>query len=171
MKIAFAALLACCLAAAAHAQQLPKLKPGLWEMSTTMSRAPQGQPPAKSSICLDADVQNDMWTFSRGMAKEMCSKNDIRFGGNRITGEAICTIGASRMEAKSVTTITGDSSYRTETKATYNPPLMGMTESTTLVEARHVGPCKPGQKPGDLTTAAGQTMNIKQVQQGLKKGP
>ncbi len=169
MRASILALVTLAFAAPALAQQMPKLKSGLWEMETTTAKAP-GQPPSKSSICLDAEVQQQMWTFSRGIAKEMCSKNDLKVSGSRITGESICTIGASTMESKSVTTISGDTSYRTEAKATYNPPLMGMAESTTHINAKYVGACKPGQKPGDLTMPTGQTMNIKQIQQGLKKG-
>ena len=36
-----------------------------------------------------------------------------------------------------------------------------MKDAATTVDAKHAGPCKPGQKPGDITTAAGQTINIR----------
>lgn len=32
----------------------------------------------------------------------------------------------------------------------YRPPLEGMSEVTMTMNARWIGPCKPGQKPGDV---------------------
>jgi len=41
------------------AQEYPKLKPGLWEMTTANSRS-KDRPAQKSVICLDASLQQDM---------------------------------------------------------------------------------------------------------------
>ena len=35
------------------------------------------------------------------------------------------------------------------------------TESDSVIEGRHVGACKPGQQPGDMTLPNGQTINIR----------
>ena len=40
-----------------------------------------------------------------------------------------------------------------------------MKESTTTVEARYVGACRDGLVPGDLVTATGQKINVKQLQE------
>jgi hypothetical protein len=72
------------------------------------------------------------------------------------------------MVARSTMTLQGDTSYRIEGTSTFDPPFMGMKAASTSVEARHAGACKPGQKPGDITTAAGQTINIKQLQPPAK---
>ena len=42
----------------------------------------------------------------------------------------------------------------------------GMTQSDTVIEGRHVGACKPGQQPGDMTMPNGQTMNIRNIMGG-----
>jgi hypothetical protein len=32
----------------------------------------------------------------------------------------------------------------------FSPPMSGMAESKMNFQARHTGPCAPGQKPGDI---------------------
>ena len=151
------------------AQDFPKLKSGLWEMSNTMPGRPGG--PMTSTICLDASLQQDMLNLSSGMMQGMCSRHELKVSGNKVTGDVVCKMGDSTMKSRSVMTMTGDTAYRTVAHTTFDPPFGGMATADTVIEGRYVGACRPGQKPGDLTTAAGQTMNIRQIQQGLKKGP
>jgi hypothetical protein len=162
-------LVLCVLAAplAATAQDFPKLKPGLWEISNTSSRR-KDQPPVKSSLCLDASVQQDMIKMSSGVMQGMCSKHDLKISGSRITGEAICKLGISTMKSQSVMTMSGDSAYRTVSHATFDPPMAGIAESDSVIEGRHVGACKPGQQPGDMMMPNGQTMNIRAMMGGGK---
>jgi hypothetical protein len=162
-------LVLCVLAAplAAIAQDFPKLKSGLWEMSNTTSRRNDAAP-MKSTLCLDASVQQDMIKMSSGFMQGMCSKHDVKYSGNKVTGEAICKIGNSTMKSQSVMTMSGDSAYRTVAHATFDPPMAGIAESDTVVEGRHVGACKPGQQPGDMTMPNGQTMNIRMMMGGGK---
>jgi len=40
---------------------------------------------------------------------------------------------------------------------------MGMTQSNTIIEAKHVGACPAGMQPGDLKTPSGAIVNIKQL--------
>lgn len=46
-----------------------------------------------------------------------------------------------------------------EMKSSYSPPLGGRSEANTLIETKWVGPCKPGQKPGDMVMGNGMKMN------------
>jgi hypothetical protein len=144
------------------AQEYPKLKPGLWEMTTANSRN-KDRPAQKTMICLDASLQQDMIRMSTGMMQGMCSKLDTKYVGNTFSGEATCNFGGSTMKSKSVMTMIGDSAYRTEAHASFDPPMNGMTQSDTVIEGRHVGACKPGQQPGDMMMPNGQTMNIRNV--------
>jgi hypothetical protein len=162
-------LVLCVLAAplAAIAQDFPKLKPGLWEMSNTSSRRNDAAP-VKSTLCLDASVQQDMIRMASGAMQGMCSKHDVKYSGNKITAEGICKIGDSTMKSQSVMTMSGDTAYRTVAHATFDPPFAGTTESNSVIEGRHVGACKPGQRPGDMTLPNGQTMNIRMMMGGGK---
>lgn len=159
-RLAGLALLAA--ASVALAQDFPKLKPGLWEVTTTSGRR-EGAAPRPTSMCLDDSVQQDMYRISTGMMTGMCSKHDIRVAGSRVTADAVCDLGGTRMESRAVMTLSGNTAYRTEAHATFDPPMMGARESSTLIEGRHVGACKPGQKPGDMVLPGGQTVNIRQL--------
>ena len=66
-------------------------------------------------------------------------------------------------------TLTGDTAYRTEVRASFDPPLKGTPrDSVTIIDGKHVGDCKEGQQPGDMTLPNGQHMNIRQWMGGKK---
>lgn len=143
----------------AVAQELPKMKPGLWETSTSTpgQKGAQGVS-SKSSMCITEAVQKDMMAFSQNMGAQ-CSRNTTRRDGNQFIGEAECTFGASVMKSKSVATFTSDTAYRVESRSTFTPPINGMSETSATQEARYAGPCPAGMKPGDMQMA-GRTVNI-----------
>jgi hypothetical protein len=150
------------VAGAASAQDFPKLKSGLWEVTSTAKRS-DSPPPRVASMCLDDSVQQDMYRMSSGMMAGMCSKHDVDISGATVTTSATCDLGGTRMQSQSVMTLTGNTAYRTEAHATFDPPMAGTKESTTVIEGKYVGPCKAGQQPGDMTLPGGQTINIRQM--------
>jgi hypothetical protein len=164
---AFSVLAFCALALAqvAAAQNYPKLKPGLWEMTRTTDHPP-GAPGAAAprstttTLCLDESVQKEMLDMGTGAMKGMCSKHDFRFAGGRGTGDFVCDMGGSTMHSKSTMVMNGDSSYRTEVQSTFEPPFMNMRESHSVLIAHRSGACRPGQRPGDMTMN-GRTFNIR----------
>src|SRR5262245_20109543 len=103
-------------AAATGAQDFPKLKPGLWSQTTTTVGRPQAQPQA-STLCLDDSTQQYVYRMSMGMMAGLCSKHDLKVAGNKVTIDAVCDLGVTRVQTKSVTTLTGDTAYRTEAHA------------------------------------------------------
>ena len=154
-------------AASTVAQDFPKLKPGLWSQLTTTVGRPKAQPQA-STLCLDDSTQQYVYRMSLGMMAGLCSKHDLKVAGNKVTIDAVCDLGVTRVQTKSVTTLNGDTAYRTEAHAVFDPPLKGTPrDSVTIIDAKHVGPCKDGQQPGDMTLPNGQQMNIRQWM-GLK---
>jgi Protein of unknown function (DUF3617) len=172
MKLKFAvfAVIAMCGTNAALAQSLPKMKAGMWESTMTQpgveaKKDAKGEP-MKSTMCLNDAVMEQMMKMGQGISQQMCSKNTSQVSGNKMTGSAECKMGGSTITSNTVTTFNGDSSYRTEAKAVYNPPLYGMKETVTVTEAKYVGPCKSGMKPGDVSTM-GVTMNILDMSKGM----
>jgi hypothetical protein len=149
---------------AAGAQDYPKLKAGQWEITIASSKA--GAPPNKSTLCTDDALQRDMISMGAGMSREMCTKVDFKREGSRYVGSAECKLGESKMVSRSVMTLTGDTGYHTEVRATYEPPFMGMKESQTVLDGKHVGPCRDGLVPGDFINAGGQKFNIKGIASG-----
>lgn len=156
-------------AACAGAQDLPKLKAGLWETTTTSS-GPKGSHGSnmKHTMCVDDKAQKDMMAFSQNMGAQHCTKNTVRRDGNKVYGEAECSMGGKMtVKSQSVTTMSGDSSYRTEVKSIISPPMAGMSESSTVVEGRHVGACPANMKPGDINMN-GRIMNVNDLSKMMK---
>ena len=144
----------------AAAADIPTLKSGLWEVTRSGGGA-QGK--NVTTMCLDEATQAQMRDFGLGMAKDMCSKNDMRNEGNRLLTNATCNLGNTVMKTQSVMTFTNANSYHTEINASYDPPMFNMKESKTVLDGKWMGACKPGQKPGDMTLENGQTVNMQQM--------
>ena len=64
-----------------------------------------------------------------------------------------------------------DSSYKADIKSTYEPPLHGMKQSAATREAKWLGACKPGQKPGDISMPGTPNININDMMKNLPKRP
>ena len=152
--------LAFAVTAPAMAQDYPTMKAGQWETTTTTAKTPNA-PAHKSTMCTDEAIQKQMMDMSKGMQREMCSKSDIRREGGKYIGDSVCQIGQSTMTSHSVMTIQGDTSYKTVIDTAYDPPLMGMKDSNTTVEAKFVGPCRDGLQPGDVVMPDGRKFNMK----------
>ena len=163
------ALLVAALAVApvAHAQDYPKLRAGLWEMARHSDRP--NDPGQRTTICLDPSVQREMYESGLGAMSGMCSKHDFHLKGSRGEADFVCNLGGSTMHSKSVMTIDGDTAYRTEIDTTYDPPFMGQTKTHAVLTARHTGPCRPGQRPGDMTLPNGATVNMRDAMGGARK--
>ncbi len=132
-----------CLAVLA-ADDVPKRKSGLWHI--TMNGPHIGH--MELEECVDRK-SDDLF---RPEDPSTCSKIDIRRQGAAINVELICKEEDSTVASRGTVTGNFDSAYKGSFKVTYNPPLEGMRETTMQTEGRWVGPCKPGQKPGDINT-------------------
>ena len=175
MRLAVAVFVAA-VSLPALAQDYPKLKAGLWEMERSSDRpssAPERGPaqPNRTTMCLDDSVQREMFDMGAGAMKGMCSKHDFKLSGNRGTADFVCDIAGSRMHSQSTMVLNGNTGYRTEIRTTYDPPFMGQTENFTVLTARHVGVCKPGQRPGDMVLPNGQTINMRDAMRPPPGGP
>ena len=167
LRICTTAIAATLLAASvATAQEYPKLKAGQWDLTLDRGKAANGAPPMKTTMCTDDAVQREMMTMGAGMTRDTCTKLEFKRDGARFLGSAECKFGESKMTSRSVMTLTGDTAYRTEINATFDPPFMGMKDSQTTLEGKFAGPCKDGMVPGDILTAGGQKFNVKNIGQG-----
>jgi len=149
--------------AASLALDLPQRKSGLWDIK--ISRAGVNKPAQSIRMCIDQKTDNMAQQMGESRLREACSKQEIHREGNKIVGDSVCAIGEST--ATSHTVISGEfnRAYHGEIRTKYAPPLMGKTESVTLIDAKWTGPCEPDQKPGDMIMPNGMKINIREMQQ------
>ena len=166
MRFALLALAVPALAAAA--QDLPKRKPGLWEYRMQSSMAPA---PMVSQQCIDTRTDDLMLQSAQQGPKPACSKTSERQEGARTLVDTVCAFQGTTVTTHAVFTGSFDSGYHADMHSTYSPPLMGMQDVQQTLDAKWLGPCKPGQRPGDITMQGMGTMNMNDMQEMMKNMP
>lgn len=147
-------------AAAVHGASVsdaPKRRAGLWQQ--TMSGS--GMPTQTMTMCTDEKTDDMLQSKSQGAAQ--CSQQSVRRQGNGVVVEAVCKDGKTTVRTQG--TFTGDfsSRYTGDLRHTFDPPMHGMKEMTQKIEARYLGACKPGQKPGDVAMEGMGGMNMNEM--------
>ena len=158
-----ACLLALSPAPDARAVDLPVRKAGLWEMKMIRTGSPL--PEMTMQHCTDATIDQTMSAAVSPMSKEICSRNDIVKTANGFSTDSVCKVGAISMTSHSE--ITGDFNSAYTVKATSHSeggPSAMPRDSTTVIEAKWLGACKPDQKPGDIVMPNGFKMNVKDAE-------
>lgn len=150
-------LAASCISASAQAGDIPKRKPGLWEINMNVEGAPNMGPMQQ---CIDRNTDNLMQQEAK-RSKPDCSAMDVKQSGNKVTIHTVCKIEGSTATTDGVFEGSFETAYKGTMKTRFNPPMHGMSESNMTQEARWVGPCKPGQKPGEVVmpNMGGMDMN------------
>lgn len=159
MKIAVAiSVLAVTLAAATavYAAEMPKRKSGLWEMQMTSTHGAfamqQCIDQATDDLTRQQAESSPMMPKRGGSRpKDKCSTQNVRREGNKFVMDSVCQMEDSMATTHAVVSGAFDSGYRMESKTTFDPPMRGMRESSMSIEAKWLGPCGPGQRPGDIS--------------------
>ena len=138
-------LLPCLMISLALAEDAPRRKSGLWEISMS---SPQMPAPMVSKQCVDQKTDDLAKRPSRGAEK--CTKQSVRREGGSVIVESVCQMEGTTATSRGVFSGDFTSSYKGEMVTKFSPPLHGMAESRMNFQARHAGPCAPGQKPGDV---------------------
>jgi hypothetical protein len=163
MNTRFCLSLVCCTFVAwgvpAAAQDIPKRKPGLWEMSMQM-QGQGGMPAVSTKQCVDekSDAEMHRKAFAGNDPKTQCKQlsNKKIAGGVEIEAECKTEDGGT---VKTLARITGDmqTSYAMENDMTFTPPRNGMSKAKLMMKGTHRGACPAGMKGGDIqmTTLGG----------------
>ena len=160
--------LAICLLAAlsafdARAVELPARKAGLWEMKTMRAGSPT--PEMTMQHCTDETTDKEMSSSFSPASKEMCSKQDIQKTATGYVTDSVCAVAG--MTITSHSEIAGDFNAAYTVKSTSHSqggPAGVPRDSTTTIEAKWLGACKPDQKPGDIVMPGGIKMNIRDME-------
>jgi uncharacterized protein DUF3617 len=146
----------CGTCAVGSAADFPMRKPGLWQI--TMSPSNPKYPPRVEKVCLDAATDQLLYKVGAGGSQKMCSKIDIHSAGGKVIVDSQCDFGGSKLTSHGVTTMTGDTAYRTDINLHYDPPMFGKSDSTSTQEAKWIGACPADMKPGDIVVDASSMM-------------
>lgn len=151
----------------AAATDMPHRKPGLWEMKMQVPGMPQAM---TSQQCIDEKTDDLMQQQGQAQAEQQCSKNTMRKEGNKVIVESVCKFNGTTAATTAVFTGDFSRSYHGEINTTYSPPMQGMKSSKQTMEAKWLGACKPGQKPGDVIMPGMGSMNINDMMKNMPDG-
>lgn len=158
------ALAAAGFAASALADDMPKRKSGLWEINTRMEGMPSM---GAMQQCIDQNT-DDLMQQRAKKEKTNCSVMDIKPQGNKVSIHSVCKIEGSTATTDALFVGTFDSAYKGDMLTRFNPPMHGMSESKMSFDAKWLGPCKPGQKPGDVIMPNMNGMNMNEMMKDPK---
>jgi hypothetical protein len=155
-----------CIAPAAAADELPKRKAGLWEIKMVVNG--RGVPLRNVQQCTDAETDTLMATSLHGVMGNACDKPKISNSDGTITVEAACKAGAGSKTTRAVIAGDFDSAYTiTVTSLPASGESSGSGESAAqppmTLEAKWIGPCREGQRPGDIIMPGGIKLNVRSL--------
>ncbi len=150
-------------AAPAFALDMPARKAGLWEIKMVFEG--RNLPATVMRQCIDQATDKLMNANVGGSTQEACSKQDVRNSGGTITVDSVCKFGPTTTTSHAVVTGSFDSAYTMKVASTRagGPPLPGTApgaETHMTIEAKRLGACEAGQRPGDVMMSNGMKMNV-----------
>jgi hypothetical protein len=151
------------LSSVARAEELPIRKAGLWEMKIV--KVGGSVPEMTMQHCTDATTDKEMSNSVSPIAKQICTKQDIKKTATGYVTDSDCTVAGVSMTTHA--DISGDfnSGYSvTSTTHSDKGPTGKPLDATTKIEAKWMGDCKPGQKPGDILMPGGFKLNVKDAE-------
>ena len=154
-------------AAPALALDMPTRKAGLWELK--MMFEGRNLPAQVMKHCTDAATDKLMNMNFGGSNEQNCSKQDMKNSGGSIVVDSVCTFGGATIASHAVVTGSFDSAYKVDVTSTRSggPPMPGVApgaQTHMTIDAKWLGACAAGQKPGDVVMANGMSMNVLDLQ-------
>ena len=158
-----ASLLTLAAAPEARAVEIPARKAGLWELKMTRTGSPL--PEMRLQHCTDETTDKAMTDAASPMSKDMCSKNDLQKTATGYVGDSVCKVAGMSVTSHSETTGDLNSAYTVKsTSHSEGGPSGAPRDTTTTIEAKWLGACKPDQKPGDIVMPGGFKLNVKDAE-------
>jgi hypothetical protein len=137
--------------AIAAADTPPRQKPGLWREDVTLAGRT-----TTMEVCLDAAAAAQMSVLGSGVARTLCKFSPIVHAADGSWSDTNTC--AFRPGAKKVSRAVVSGSFDSRLLVvTTSPPGGPIVTSMTLT---WTGPCKPGQKGGDMILSNGAKVNL-----------
>jgi hypothetical protein len=145
------------------AEELPLRKPGLWEMK--IAKVGSQLPALTTQQCTDPSVDKEMVNTVSPIAKQICSKQSLQKTATGYVNDTVCTVAGATITSHSEISGDFDSAYTVTTEAKTDKGPEQLRDTTTKIEAKWLGDCKPGQKPGDIVMPGGGfKLNVKDAE-------
>lgn len=146
-------------AGSSYALGYPRRRPGSWEIRSTANDN-VGMPPTRFCVGDETDRPERHLDRVAGV-KGSCTIGGFKRVGINWIAETVCKDNRTTVISQSVASGDFLSEYRIDTLVFYSPPLAsGKREDKDSVTARYLGPCAPGQRPGDLQVPGMGTLNM-----------
>jgi hypothetical protein len=150
----------------AAADEIPARKAGLWEIRTvtleirTRRENSNARPPASFQQCTDAATDRKLMLATGFLS--ICPRNDVLRSSDGFAIDSACTIGDETHKTHTAITGSFDSAYTMTGTYTFAGSAVptGWAEMTEMKEAKWLGPCTAGQKPGDIVWSDGRRRNV-----------
>jgi hypothetical protein len=125
----------CLLSSSVWAVDVPKLKPGLWEMrvSSSAGGANSALPP---TICVGEMPETQRADELRNI-RARCSKYEAKVVGGDWVVDAVCSARGNTLTKHAVTSLSGERFHEENTAP----------QGTMTSDGKWLGPCKSGQAP------------------------
>ncbi len=151
------------IATPSFAFEMPARKPGLWQLTMTFA-----QPKLPSHIieqCTDAASDKLLNANFGGSAQQNCQKQDAHKNGDTLVVDSVCSFAGATSTTHAVVTGDFNSAYAVDvvTRREGGPPMPGLGPHGEMhmgIAAKWLGPCKKGQRPGDMIMPNGMKMNV-----------
>jgi Protein of unknown function (DUF3617) len=157
----------------AVADELPTRKPGLWELKMAFEG---GRMPVQSmQQCTDATTDKLMTNNFGNAGQGACSERHIKTSGSTITVDSVCSFGGAKVTTHAVVTGSFDSAYNVDVISHREggrplPHVAPGGKSHMTMNAKWLGPCARGQRPGDIIMPGGMSINVQDMQQRMRGG-
>jgi hypothetical protein len=149
--------------APAFALEMPARKPGLWELKLDFETLKL--PARVMQHCVDAATDKLLNAQFGGPANEACSKQDVQNVAGTMIVDSVCKFGAATTTSHAVIAGRFDSAYTVDVTSTREggralPGQAPGAPTHMKIEAKWLGACAAGQKPGDIMMGNGMKINI-----------
>lgn len=163
-----AAAAACLIGpACAWAEDLPKRKAGLWEITERAEGDASAFPPAH--VCIDEASEPLLNNINMITGRARCSSRKTRTIGGVLNIETICEFRNSEVKTRAMVTIPDSTTYHIEAEAVYMPALFGQRVANRVQDGRWIGACPPNMNPGDIAVEGMPKRNL--AEKGETGGP